>query len=62
MFYVCDSSFLAYPLVTLEFVLGGTWQIRTAVNGFADRYLATRSRYHFLECGCKDNAIFEKYY
>lgn len=24
---------------------GGTWQIRTAVHGFADRYLATRSRY-----------------
>jgi hypothetical protein len=25
--------------------LRGTWRIRTAVNGFADRYLATRSRY-----------------
>ncbi len=25
---------------------GGAWQIRTAVDGFADRYLASRSRHH----------------
>lgn len=28
------------------FLFGGTWRTRTAVLGFADRYLAARSRYH----------------
>ena len=27
----------------------GTWRIRTAVNGFADRCLATRPRNHSLQ-------------
>ena len=31
---------------------GGTWRIRTAVPGFADRSLTARARYHF-EIGCK---------
>ncbi len=30
----------------LDFYSGGTWRTRTAVLGFADRYLAARSRYH----------------
>ncbi len=31
----------------------GAKQIRTAVDGFADRYLATRSWHHGDVCGCK---------
>ena len=34
-----DTAFLK------KLKLGGTQQIRTAVHGFADRYLATRSGY-----------------
>ena len=33
-------------------MFGGTQQIRTAVHGFADRYLATRSGYHLFELYC----------
>ena len=34
----------------------GSWRTRTAVNGFADRYLATRSR-NLDVCGRKGNTI-----
>ena len=35
------NNFGAFP--------GGSWRIRTAVNGFADRCLATRPRNHSLQ-------------
>ena len=37
-------------------ISGGSWRTRTAVNGFADRYLATRSR-NLDVCGRKGNTI-----
>ena len=40
------------------FLERGTQQIRTAVHGFADRYLATRSGYPVLFNRCKDKAFF----
>ena len=36
----------------------GTWRIRTAVYGFADRCLATRPKYHSIS-ECKDNRNFQ---
>ena len=48
--------------------LRGAWQIRTAVDGFADRYLASRSRHHFFIttsilpfCGAKVHTFFLNY-
>ena len=42
---------------------GGTWRIRTAVPGFADRSLTARARYqtctHKIEMRCKGTAFFE---
>ena len=32
---------------------GGTWRIRTAVPGFADRSLTARARYHFFKSAAK---------
>lgn len=42
---------------------GGLFRIRTGVDGFADRYLATRSRDHFLMliCECKGTTFFRIY-
>ena len=40
------------------FFSGGSQQIRTAVDGFADRYLATRSGHHFV-FACKGTTFFE---
>lgn len=41
---------------------GGTWRIRTAVPGFADRSLTARARYqtctHKIEMRCKGTAFF----
>ena|GEM_PF-1317591 len=31
----------------------GTWQSRTALHGFADRYLTDRPRYPFVKCDAK---------
>ena len=44
----------------MSIFLRGSQQIRTAVDGFADRYLATRSGNHSAICECKDNAFFER--
>lgn len=45
------------PTGQVGFLLGGTWRTRTAVLGFADRYLAARSRY-LVNCGCKGSLFF----
>ena len=37
---------------------GGAKRIRTAVNGFADRYLTTRTWHHGFVCGAKVQLIF----
>ena len=43
-------------------LFGGTWRIRTAVPGFADRSLTARARYqtctHKIEMRCKGTAFF----
>ena len=39
-------------------LFGGTWRIRTAVPGFADRSLTARARYHNFQIGCKGTAFF----
>ena len=41
--------------ITLLFtlLLWGAWRIRTAVDGFADRWLSHSSKAPFLICGCK---------
>ena len=40
--------------------LRGSWRIRTAVHGFADRRLSHSSKEpFFLVCGCKGSTNFE---
>ena len=43
-----------------ERVYWGSWRIRTAVHGFADRWLSHSSKEpYFLVCGCKGNTNFQ---
>lgn len=42
----------------ISFLFGGLFQIRTGVNGFADRYLTTRPRDPLLS-GSKNTIFFE---
>ena len=64
--YVSLANWWFQPLTQTSF-LRGSWRIRTAVHGFADRWLSHSSKepifqfsLHrlFLDCGCKGTTIF----
>ena len=44
--------------VHVSYSFGGAQQIRTAVDGFADRYLTTRSGHHFCFANAKVQYFF----
>ena len=45
------------PTLSRALKSGGAKRIRTAVNGFADRYLTTRT-WHHCDCGYKGTHYF----
>ena len=59
-FWIWRKTKILKPFVYRGFrtLLWGAWRIRTAVDGFADRWLSHSSKAPFLVCGCKGSHFF----